>query len=354
MRLDIRYVTRFDYGSSVVESQNELRACPANDAHQQVVHYRVTTTPASRVSSYVDYWGTRVDTFGIGRRTSCWRWSRRRPSRPCPRPAPDGHDVPLAAWRMPAGGTRTSSTCSAHRTSLGRAGREHARGRSRGADDVRGLVEAVERRSARLEYRRGRTVVGVHVEEVLAAGAGVCQDFAHLTIAMLRVLGVPARYVSGYFFTVDDRTGMRERRRGRGRDARLGRGASPGSAGGRRSDQPAAVGERHVTIGRGRDYDDVAPLRGVFNGAPEHELEVNVSMRRLALEPIGTPGAPGLFPAVDAVSGSRPDRRSARGPPDSSASRWRTPAVPGREPDGANVPHPGSEPAGWRFAAPRG
>ena len=65
MRLDIRYVTRFRYAGTVAESQNELRAAPATDDHQWLVHYHVTTTPSSRVLAYGDYWGTRVDTFGI-------------------------------------------------------------------------------------------------------------------------------------------------------------------------------------------------------------------------------------------------------------------------------------------------
>ncbi len=65
MRLDIRYRTRFAYTGPVRESQNELRACPASDVRQQLVSYRVSTTPAARVFSFTDYWGTRVDTFGV-------------------------------------------------------------------------------------------------------------------------------------------------------------------------------------------------------------------------------------------------------------------------------------------------
>ena len=65
MRYDIAYRTTIHYDDVVRGSQNELRACPASDDHQQLVAYRVTTHPASRVLSYHDYWGTRVDTFGI-------------------------------------------------------------------------------------------------------------------------------------------------------------------------------------------------------------------------------------------------------------------------------------------------
>jgi len=315
MRLDIRYVTRFDYGSSVVESQNELRACPASDLHQQVVHYRVTTAPASRVSSYVDYWGTRVDTFGIAALHEQLEVVAAATVETSARSAPDG-DVPLAALEDP--GWRDMHLEYLQRSphvAWGEPVAARARALAAGASDIRSLIGAVEETVGDLEYRRGRTVVGVHVEEVLAAGAGVCQDFAHLTIAMLRVLGIPSRYVSGYFFTVDDRSGeVAVTDEVEVETHAWVEAAVPGFgwwAIDPTNRQP--VGERHVTIGRGRDYDDVAPLRGVFNGAPEHVLAVNVTMRRLALEPLGTPGAPGLFPAVDAVSGLpvRPPLRHA-------------------------------------------
>lgn len=308
MRLDIRYVTRFAYGAPVVESQNELRAAPTSDTHQQVVHYRVTTTPAARVSSYVDYWGTRVDTFGVTGPHDRLEVVAASTVETAPRSEPPS-GIPHAAlddvgWR------------DAHLEFLQRSPHvtwgppvvDRARAvaaATADADDLRTTIGAVEAAVGGLMYRRGRTAVGVDVDEVLSAGAGVCQDFAHLAIAMLRVLGVPARYVSGYLFAADDATGDA----GSADEVEVEthawvEAAVPGF--GWWALDPtnrSTVGERHVTIGRGRDYNDVAPLRGVFNGAPEHELAVNVRMRRLAISTSGTPGAPGLFPAVDASSG---------------------------------------------------
>ncbi len=305
MRLDIRYRTRFDYDASVVESQNELRACPASDAHQQVVHYRVTTTPASRVSSYVDYWGTRVDTFGIAAPHEMLEVIAAATVETAPRPTP-GESVDVAELEDPGWrDTHLEYLQRSPHVAWAEPVARHARAVAGGATDVRGLIVAVDEAVGGLEYRQGRTVVGEHVEEVLSAGSGVCQDFAHLAIAMLRVLGVPARYVSGYFFSADDATGaVAATDEVEVETHAWVEAAVPGF--GWWAIDPTnlqAVGERHVTIGRGRDYDDVAPLRGVFNGAPEHLLAVNVTMRRLALGPLGTPGAPGLFPAVDAVSG---------------------------------------------------
>jgi transglutaminase-like putative cysteine protease len=308
VRLDIRYVTRFDYGSSVVESQNELRACPASDHSQQVVHYRVTTEPASRVSAYVDYWGTRVDTFGITAPHDRLQVMAAATVETTERPAPE-HDVPLTqledrVWRdehLEFLQRSPHVVWGDAAVAMARSVASHA---GAGAD-VRTLIEAVDDAVGTLQYRQGRTVIGAQVEDVLRAGEGVCQDFAHLAIALLRVLGVPARYVSGYFFTVDDRTGAVADTEDVEVETHAWVEAAVPGFGWWALDptNSSTVGERHVTIGRGRDYDDVAPLRGVFNGGRDHALSVNVRMRRLALQPLGTPGAPGLFPAVDVASG---------------------------------------------------
>jgi transglutaminase-like putative cysteine protease len=295
VRLDIRYVTRFRYAKTVAESQNELRAAPATDDHQWLVHYHVTTTPSSRVLAYEDYWGTRVDTFGIrlphqllevvAEATVETAGASSVPT-----------DVPRQALRDQAfRDNHMEFLQRSPHVDWGPTVAAAAHACVEGVDDAGALVQRVHEHCSTLEYRRGETYVGVGVDEVYANRTGVCQDVAHLAIAFYRELGVPARYVSGYLFTVDDATGL---------DADSDEVevethawvevAVPGH-GWIALDPTNAqvVGERHVTIGRGRDYDDVSPFRGVFSGSRAHELEVNVTMRRLALEPVGESLAPG-------------------------------------------------------------
>jgi transglutaminase-like putative cysteine protease len=110
---------------------------------------------------------------------------------------------------------------------------------------------------------------------------GVCQDFAHLTVALLRAAGIAARYVSGYLYAADPSSSAAA-----GEDGPMHvqthawvEAAVPGH--GWWAIDPtngAAVGERHVVIGRGRDYDDVAPMRGVYFGETEHRLTASVTM----------------------------------------------------------------------------
>ncbi|HMK11880.1 MAG TPA: transglutaminase family protein [Acidimicrobiales bacterium] len=285
MRLDIRYRTRFEYDAPVHESQNELRAAPMSDPRQLLISYRVATIPASRVFSFTDYWGTRVDAFGV-----------REPHAALDVVAEasvETRRAPLLTASPPIDSVIDSAFRDEHLEYLqptphadwGRGVADEARRElDRSGPDLMRVVLALHRRVASsIRYEPGSTYVGVEVEEVLARRVGVCQDFAHLAIAMCRSVGIPARYVSGYLFTTNDATGDDP-------DADAVRvqthawfeAAVPG--GGWLALDPTnatEVGLRHVKIGHGRDYNDVPPLRGVFSGSAEPSLGVSVDIRRL-------------------------------------------------------------------------
>lgn len=132
------------------------------------------------------------------------------------------------------------------------------------------------------EYMPGSTSAISPIDEILRTGKGVCQDYAHVMIAIARRWGVPMRYVSGYLYVEDD-TGS----------------PIPSAAGhawveclvpglgwvGLDPTNNWIVGERHVRVAVGRDYRDVAPTQGILLGAGETRLEVEVRMESL------TPGS---------------------------------------------------------------
>jgi transglutaminase-like putative cysteine protease len=155
------------------------------------------------------------------------------------------------------------------------------------------------------DYEAGVTRADSPIDHALEAGRGVCQDFAHIMLAICRGWGLPARYVSGYLFT--DRTE------------------------GDRSDPDAThawievflpslrwvgldptnnmlAGERHVSVAMGRDYADVPPSRGVYKGDEDSQLVVGVSVRR-ARAAIAEPEFMRLAKPVFTPSGRR--RRGA-------------------------------------------
>jgi transglutaminase-like putative cysteine protease len=293
VRFDIRYHTSFTYDDLVRESQNELRACPVTDENQQLISFRVHTAPSARVLSFMDYWGTRVAAFGV--RTPhlvldiTAEASVETRSRPLVTVAPRADALSAPAFIDEHLEYRERSPhCEWGEGVLGVA---------RKAVDLAGpsvvsQVLAIHRSvGSALEYYRGATYVGVPVEDVLDGGRGVCQDFAHLAVAACRAASIPARYVSGYLFTTDDSSGTDA-------DAEVVHvqthawfeAAIPGF--GWLALDPTnqqEVGLRHVKIGHGRDYDDVPPIRGVYAGPGQPDVDVTVEIRKSSGTPPGRP-----------------------------------------------------------------
>lgn len=283
MRLEIRYTTTFDYPDWVRDSHNVLRACPATDGSQTLESYALVTDPPARVISHTDYWGTRLDSFGIvrpHRRLTVLADSivqtRSRPVPDTPVPLTSYEDGGYRAdhWQYLAASphARWSPELQGEAAALMNAATDAAGAVNALIDDVRG----------RLDYQPGATYVGVDVNEVLEQGKGVCQDFAHALIAMARSVGIPARYVSGYLYAADQEVGRPPQQPEIEVQThawveihvpRWGWWAVDPTNG-------VPVGEHHVKIGHGRDYGDVAPLRGVYHGPEDHELGVSVHISR--------------------------------------------------------------------------
>jgi transglutaminase-like putative cysteine protease len=288
VRFDIRYSCRFTYDQLVRESQNELRACPLSDEFQHLTSYRVQTVPSSRVLSFYDWWGTRVDAFGVREPHLVLDVVAEATVETYPRPmlATDPRSDLLADPSF-----RDQHAEFLERTPHANWGPAVADAAAKQVDavgpgvvsQVLGLHRFV---GTQLRYEPGATYVGVSIDEVFERGAGVCQDFAHLSVALCRSAGIPARYVSGYLFTVDESSGDE----GEGDIVEVQTHAWMEAAiptlGWVALDPTNGlqVGVRHVAIGRGRDYDDVPPLQGVYAGEAAHQLDVQVSIRRVAMQ----------------------------------------------------------------------
>lgn len=285
MRFDLTYRTRFRYSSAVTESQNEVRAAPLDDDRQRVLAYRLDTTPAARVLHYTDAWGTGVDSFGVRNAhdhlvvtvTASVETS-----------GPDAFppSAPLAGVGDPAFvGAHWEFLQPTRHTSASPEVVALARACAEGSDDVGDLVSCLAGWvGSELSYQPGATAIGVTTTEILDRRAGVCQDFSHLLIAMCRSVGLPARYVSGYFFAAsDDAPALDEELHTVIVQTHAWVEVAVPGAGWFALDptnlQP--VGERHIVIGRGREYDDVPPFRGVYTGEAEAEVTATVNIRRL-------------------------------------------------------------------------
>ncbi len=299
MRLGIAYRMHFRYSEAVTESQNEVRVRPRDDEHQQVLSYRLTSRPELQVFLLTDYWGTTVEHLGI--RTPHTELDLvaeatvETEARPVPGEAVAAEmladtDFQIAHLEFLAPSQHVE-------WARGDAVEQRAASAVAGASAVQDMVEAVVADvRGTLAYRQGVTDIGVTLTEVLEGGAGVCQDFAHLATGMLRSVGVPARYVSGYLFAADETAPDAESsdvvsvQTHAWIEAALpgwGWWALDPTNGG-------AVGERHVVIGYGRDYGDVPPVRGAFTGSGTAEVDAEVVIGRQVggqhLGPVGEPG----------------------------------------------------------------
>jgi transglutaminase-like putative cysteine protease len=273
-RLRIEHVTTFLYSTPARASYNEVRQTPLTTGRQTTLESGIRTAPHALQNSYWDYWGTQVVSFNVdaphdeltirGRAlvetkvaeepaTATWDEVGGRSDRLSEYLAPSRYTEATPHLVEVAAGLRRDTP----------------------QDTVRAVADWVH---GSLEYMSGVTSVRTSAVEAFEAGRGVCQDFAHLAIAMLRLTGVPTRYVSGYLHPKPDAE-IGNEVKGESHawiESWLGQwwGLDPTNA--------TEIGERHVAVARGRDYADVAPVKGVFAGRADHSTKVSVSITRVA------------------------------------------------------------------------
>jgi len=126
-------------------------------------------------------------------------------------------------------------------------------------------------------YKKGVTNIETSVDELWSLRAGVCQDFAHLLLYMLRLMGVPGRYISGYICPGSSEW------RGEGATHAWAEAWLPDTGWvGIDPTNKCLAGERHVRLATGRNFSDCTPVKGTYKGAVEHKLEVTVKFGQKA------------------------------------------------------------------------
>lgn len=275
-RIAVRHRTGYQYGSPARASYNEVRMTPATTGRQHTLATRIETRPDCRTLRYVDYWGTVVHAFDVHvphTELVVTAASVVETAGLAPVPAEVGWDV----LGDPAARDRHAELLSPSRYVVAEPEVAEVAAGLRAHPPVEAGRRAVGWVHDTLAYVRGATDVGTTSAEARAGGQGVCQDFSHLALAVLRAAGLPARYVSGYL--MPDRA------------AELDRPVAAEShawvefwAGSWLPLDPSNlsdVAERHVLVARGRDYADVRPLAGIYSGPPAQALGVTVELTRL-------------------------------------------------------------------------
>jgi transglutaminase-like putative cysteine protease len=276
----IHHVTKFSYETPVRESVMEVRMQPRTEGSQRCVRFGLSTAPASRVRMYDDRDGNTVHHFNIPGRHSRLIVTAEalvEMSVPPPRPGSFGADAwdqidALTAngefWDLlnPSYFARPTALLDDLKRELGL---ERA---SDPFDTLRQLTAEIYRR---FEYSPKTTRVDSPIDDALRVRHGVCQDFAHIMIALVRGLGVPCRYVSGYLYRQADTS------------VRSSDGATHAWVEALLPDvgwlgfdptNNLVADEQHIRVAIGRDYADVPPTRGVFKGASAVHSELGVAV----------------------------------------------------------------------------
>ena len=283
MHFSIRHLTEYVYDDAVTDNLNALRVRPATTSNQRCDEFHVRIDPETRVSRHLDYFGTEVLEFGIPTAHE----SRTIDVRARVVTA-DPPDPPAGPWNAlkSAGYVEAGGEYLLPWQDEGLEGvLDDLDQQLRASSPLATLRLLCELVPDRFEYRRGATYVGSTITDLLDAGAGVCQDFVHLGLVLLRRHGIAARYVSGYLWAAPEDGGSDSLELdthawlealipgtdGRGEPVWVG--ADPTNR--------RLAGETHVKIGHGRFYADVPPVKGVYRGPATSKLDAGVTMTRL-------------------------------------------------------------------------
>ncbi|MEY2469305.1 MAG: hypothetical protein QOF21_2003 [Actinomycetota bacterium] len=277
-RLEVHHRTSYQYAGEVVSSYNEARLTPVTGPRQTVLSCSLEVSPRVTPFRYIDAFGTAVQSFDLHQphdHLTVIGHSVTETTAPAPVVTRYGWDA-LHTERVAdhyydfLATTRLVDIDDAMHGAL-----EQIRALDDPTDAAHAVFALV---GGRLTYVPGATRVETPASGAFAAGQGVCQDFVHISLAMLRSLGIPARYVSGYVHNRPDAM-LGEAVRGESHawvDVWTGDWWSYDPTG------AVSVGDRHVVIATGRDYKDVAPLKGVYAGAALDTLDVSVELIRRA------------------------------------------------------------------------
>jgi transglutaminase-like putative cysteine protease len=283
----IRFLTEYRYDTPVTDNLNALRVRPATTSTQRCDEFHTRIEPEARVSRHLDYFGTEVLEFGIP--TSHEQLTIDVRARVVTSPPADPPEGSWESLLSPAYVDAAGEFALPWQDQPLLTGLEDLHEALEADSPLETLELLCELVPDRFEYRPGATYVGSTVRDLLEMGAGVCQDFVHLSLLLLRRRGIAARYVSGYLWAApetapeDHGTDSVEVDTHAWLEALL-----PSSDG---HGEPVWVsadptnrrltGETHVKIGHGRFYSDVPPVKGLYMGGANSELNAAVTMSRL-------------------------------------------------------------------------
>ncbi len=285
MDFEILHTTRYRYGSPTAEAYGEMRMTPPNLETQTVLKHQLLIDPETPSSAYVDHFGNRVEFFSLPFRHTHLALSNQTLVRTRDVPPPvDALELCVQESRQILGSALTDVFAFLQPTAVVSTSREASQwsrrifpSKARIGDALQHLTESIH---SEFKYQSGSTTNSTPLAEVWRSKTGVCQDFAHIGLSVLRSAGLPARYVCGYIET--DAAADGSKLAGAVATHAWIEVLLPGMRWAAIDPTNRQwVNHRYVTVAYGRDYRDAAPFRGTFKGGGRQDLKVQVTMKRV-------------------------------------------------------------------------
>jgi len=293
MLFEVVHVTDYRYGVPASEAYIETRLTPPSRPEQDILAHSIEFHPAAGISSYCDSFGNIATFYSMTLRHERLTVTNRMTVRTRPPEHPvQSLSLTVAEARQIFSSALTDVFDYLQPTPAvptGGAATEWARKFLRGDRPLGSAFAALNREIyERFKYQPGATELHTPLPVVWKKRTGVCQDFAHIMLSVLRTAGLPARYVCGY---IESDPPVSESTDGRRLVGSIATHAwvevmIPGL-------KWVALdptnnqwcGERHITVALGRDFADAAPVRGTFKGAGSQNMKIRVTMKRLTEKP---------------------------------------------------------------------
>ncbi len=294
MEFEISHITDYSYQNAAAEAYLEARLTPPDLPSQTVKSRKLIVEPAVKLSGYLDYFGNAVDFFTLPyRHRSLVVTSKVEIETHAPRRPTDALEVSINEARQLLSGSPADVFDYLQPTEIVVKSKESAQWTQRYLAGQRPLGEALEALNLAVNqqfaYVSGSTNNSTPLATIWEQKKGVCQDFTHVMLSVLRTAGLPARYVCGYIEALAPPSASAANPIGRAGRTLVGAIAThawvevlvPGM-------EWVALdptnkqwcGERHITVSRGRDFRDATPLRGTFKGTGKQTMKVKVFVKR--------------------------------------------------------------------------
>lgn len=286
MRYSVRHRTTYRYVQDVAYSHHLVHVTPRDTPTQEVKSFLLSVSPASSTRiSRIDYFGNRSEWIAMNEPHSVIDFLAESEIATKPQPARDAGKG--AEWEKVRSLLETpdaemrdivqyvfDSPLTVFTKDLASYARESF---PSGRPLLAGAVDLMSRIHADFRYDTTVSDATTTVDCVFEMRAGVCQDLAHVAIAMMRSLGLPARYVSGYLLTHPP-PGQEKMVGADASHAWFSVWAPPFGWVDLDPTNDMLPGEEHITVAIGRDYGDVAPINGIATGGGDHLIEVAVDV----------------------------------------------------------------------------